>query len=631
MSLPAHSAPGPSPRWPAAAFWALTLASVIFAFVDPGRSNFWTDELFTVHLIHHDGGLGEVLRRALTDTHPPLYYFLLYGWSRIGGLGEAWLRLPSALCAVAALATTALALRRYFTPTAIAFALAAGSLSLFWFENAQNARSYALAMWCSAGLLGLTLALDRRRNDTRRWPWLLALATLGLFASLVHAYLLLVTGMVLAWLLLTQRGWRMRAGVILAGLVVLAVNLAYIRLLLHATTQDLHNLWFELGARFFRQQTTIALHDLLSKGSRIAVAALLLAWVWRSTRNGRAAAVPGHRRRAGLLAAWVLVGIIGAGIAISYAIAPSYSARNLLVAAPFAWLLLAWLYDVAGPADTGTRWRALAAGSLLVLVASNLPMLRGRALERNEAWRDSARFVAAMPGCMHQPIPVMLPYKFGPATPAYRELASRDFYGHYALPGTPISAWLPSELSGRHPQPTLSHLLATRAQNADQGGCTLLLWGVHDLSRDSALALAQELARAPGIAPHPVAVQTFLRARKRSIGWSPMEDGFVFYALPVAAAGTLRDPGARVRMPDDVLGDRYVITHVAALRVPGTPEYQLDGFTTTRFDRARGRIQERYELVPRTTCDPPMNAHSDIRPAPTSPDCFARPAATRFK
>lgn len=631
MPLPAPAVPGPPSRWPAAAFWTLVLAAVAFAFVGLGRSNFWTDELFTVHLIHHDGGLGEVLRRALTDTHPPLYYFLLYGWSRIGGLGEAWLRLPSALCAVAAIATTALALRRRFTPTAVAFALAVGALSLFWFENAQNARSYALAMWCSAGLLGLALALDRRRDGSRRWPWLLALAVLGLFASLVHAYLLLVTGMVLAWLLLTQPGWRMRAGVVLAGLVVLAVNLAYVRLLLHSTTQDLHDLWFGLGARFFRQQTAIALRSLLSNGSRFAVAALLLALVWRAVRRGRAPAGPDARRRAGLLAVWVLAGIAGAGIAISYAIAPSYSSRNLLVAAPFAWLLLAWLYDVAGPPDTGTRWRALAVCALLVLVASNLPMLRGRGLERNEAWRDSARFVAALPGCAHQPVPVMLPYKFGPATPAYRELASRDFYGHYAAAGTPISAWLPAELSGRHPQPALSRLLAARARNADAGGCTLLLWGVHDLTGDSALALAQELARAPGIAPHPVAVQTFLRARRRGTGWSPVEDGFVFYALPVAAAGTLRDPGAQVRMPGGVLGDRYVVARLAALQVPGTPGYGLDGFATTRFGRIGGRVQERYELVPRTTCDPPMDARSDIRPAPTQPDCFARPAVTRFR
>ena len=63
------------------------------AFTGLSASSLWIDELFTVYLIHHHGGLGEVFRRALTDTHPPLYYFLLYAWTQLAGLSETALRL----------------------------------------------------------------------------------------------------------------------------------------------------------------------------------------------------------------------------------------------------------------------------------------------------------------------------------------------------------------------------------------------------------------------------------------------------------------------------------------------------------------------------------------------------------
>ncbi len=623
------AAPAPM-RWPAVAFTVIALIAALFAFVGLGRSNYWTDELFTLHVIGHDGGLAEVLRRALTDTHPPLYYFLLYGWSKLGGTGEAWLRLPSAVAAVAALAVTALALRRRFSASAIGFALAVAATSMFFFENAQNARGYALAMLCSATLLGSALTL-RERCASRapgRWWWMLLLAFTCLAGSLVHSYLLLVAGMVLAWLLLGARDWGIRAAVVATGMLVLAINFAYTRMLLHSTTQDLHNLWFGLGARFFAGQANIALRDLLVNGSKIAGWLLLIAAIVRLLRP-RAAPLRAHINdeggRAASLAIMVYLGITVSGIAICYLIAPSFSSRNLLTASPFAWTLLAWLYDAAGPRRASLAGR-FAAAMLVLLVAANLPILRGRFVERNEAWRSSAAFVARMPGCQGQPVAVMQPYKFGPATPAYRQLAAQDFYGHYAPAGMHISAWLPSELSGRSPVPALSAQLAERAAAASTGGCTLLLWGVHDLTTDSALELAEELARAPGVAPARVVVQSFLRGRRKSATWRPVEDGFVFYAIPPAAAGApLRDPGPLLAMPRGELGDRYIVSHLFAYDGTQGPAYTLDGYSLQHVDARHGSIDESFPLVPRATCNPPMHADADVRPDASAPGCFPRP------
>ena len=611
-------------RWPAFAYALIAAIACVFAFVGLDRSNFWTDELFTLHVIGHDGGLAEVWRRALTDTHPPLYYFGLYGWSKLGGTSEAWLRLPSAVFAVLALLVTARALRRRFSPAAIGFALAASSMSMFWFEQSQNARSYTLSMLISAGLLAASLALRDRWQATRRFPafHLLLVFVLGLVGGLTHSYLLLGAGMALAWLLWAVPDLRVRIAVIVAGLLILAANVAYMWVLLHATTQDVHGgLWFDTGAKFFWSQTRMAKRDLAIAGAGAALTLLVLAAVWRRWKQGRGALmsrVPDGGRVALQLALFVLLGVIASGIFVSYAIAPSYSSRNLLTVAPFAWVLLAWFYDAAGPRQASRASHAMAAG-LVLLLAANLSLLSGRFIERNEAWRNSAQFVARMPGCAGQPVAVMQPYKFGPSTPAYRVLAAQDFYGHYAAPGTPITSWMPSELVGRHHVPALSEQLVQRAANAGTSGCTLLVWGVHDLDGDSALTLAQDLARAPGIAPRRVAVQAFLRGRRVSVKWRMIPDGFVFYALPPAPAGAkLVDPGPLVPMPDGVLGDRYVVTLLGPDPQAKTP---ADRFSMQRYSYKNDPGKETFETAPRVSCDLPMRAGDDIRPDPDAPGC----------
>jgi uncharacterized membrane protein len=101
----------PAP-WQAIVFGLIALITCASAFVGLSSSGLWIDELFTVHLINHHGGLGEVFRRALTDTHPPFYYFILYGWTRLAGLSETALRLPSAVFAVAAVGIFAAGARR---------------------------------------------------------------------------------------------------------------------------------------------------------------------------------------------------------------------------------------------------------------------------------------------------------------------------------------------------------------------------------------------------------------------------------------------------------------------------------------------------------------------------------------
>ncbi len=142
---------------------------------------------------------------ALTDTHPPAYYFLLHGWIRLFGSGEAAVRLSSALCAVGAAAVFFFGLKGLFSPTARAFALAISLNATFWFDQAQNARSYSLSMLISASLLVLALSARRQVAAGARFPAgpCAGLMAAGVLGSFCHSYVFLEVGLVYVFLVLT--------------------------------------------------------------------------------------------------------------------------------------------------------------------------------------------------------------------------------------------------------------------------------------------------------------------------------------------------------------------------------------------------------------------------------------------
>src|SRR3954452_17215008 len=75
---------------------ALTVLGAAVRFSTLDVQSFWVDEAVTVHLMHHS--LGGVLS-ALPDSEstPPFYYVLAWGWSKLFGSGEVGLRSLSAL------------------------------------------------------------------------------------------------------------------------------------------------------------------------------------------------------------------------------------------------------------------------------------------------------------------------------------------------------------------------------------------------------------------------------------------------------------------------------------------------------------------------------------------------------
>jgi hypothetical protein len=273
---------------------------------------------------------------------------------------------------------------------------------------------------------------------------------------------------------------------------------------------------------------------------------------------------------------------------------------------------------------------------IMLLVGSNLILLRARELPRTESWGASAQYIEQLPGCANQSLPAILPYRFGHSTPFFRALAERDFFGYYLPANAQMHAYLPSEFAARHPVTGLPELLASRAANADSGGCTLLAWGVHDLEESSALKIALDLARQPGVAPRRVLIQEFVtyqRPRlKWQLKWQQNPEGYVFMAIPQASPGSPIEPPPtpNVQLPPHsaaALGERIVVSYLNTYHGTDGPAYQADLYSIQRWNGQS--VHEDFLAVHRLTCDiPTSKVNWDVWPDPTLPGCSNRPQPT---
>lgn len=507
------------PRWPVIAYGLIALAAIAFAFVGLSTSSYWVDELFTAYLTDPRIDLAQRMQRILRDVHPPLYYLALDGWADAFGRSEAAVRAFSALCATLALLVFAGGVRRVARPDAIAFACAVAATSTFWFEQAQNARNYAWLMLLTAGLLAAALQLRRRAREAAGFPfaaWLL-LSLLGMAASLSHSYMLLGTGMLLLYLIATLPDLRLRAALALSGAAILGAYLVFAWFQLHSIERDFSADWFRSDLGFIGQHLLRALGGGLGAPAALVVAALLIALAVR--RRGGAAAVaraaPEDANWAAGMAAFVIAGGIAGGIVVTKLFAPSFSFRNVLTFAPFGWLLLARLYDAAGPQGRGRAGAVAVVLIALALAAQQVVFAQGRFLQRNEPWRASADYVLAQASCAGAIPAVVMPEAYSGQEADLRMLAERHYHGYY-VPQRRVEAFTPAELLRRY----------QAALDAD--GCPLLAWGVRGLGEQRAVTLAMALANQPALRAHGVEVREFPLHLLRGLSWRKRLEGFVF-------------------------------------------------------------------------------------------------------
>ncbi len=506
---------------------------LVFAFVGLAASSYDIDELFTLHVIDHRGGLAEVTRRTLDHTGPPLYYGLLFEWSKLAGLSEAALRLPSAVFATGAVMLFALGAGAPFSRPARLSAAAVAVCGRFWMIQSQLALGYALALLVSAGLVVLALALRRRVQEGRSpWPIWASLTLLSLAGAMVHFYLALEAGLVMGFLVLTTGPLRLKGALLGAGLACVAVTATYGAVLLNHTQEDIEHMRLGGGSGFLVRQALLALRDAygpLSAVAMIAVIATAVARVRKGLREGvpvKALIGPDLQWSAGL-AAFVLVGMAVLGVAASLAVAPSFSGRGLLVAAPMAWLLTAVAFELRGFRRQAPQHPALMLVMALVLGVSQAQQLQGRFLPRGEEWRASARYVDETKTCQGRPIPVLEPPRYGPPTPYFIRLDQAAFYGRYAASPQRLVPFAMADVAAGRPD--LAALWKERL-GADASHCPILAAQVHGLSPGQAEDLRRAIASAVGAPDDRVVLRSFPNFRLKLFGWRPQAGAYIYLA-----------------------------------------------------------------------------------------------------
>src|ERR1700749_5056828 len=226
----------------------LTAAGAAIRFAPLGVQSFHHDEVITVMRVI-PGSFGQMLHEVkVSESNPPLYYVLAWGWAKAFGRDEWGIRSLSALVGTLTV-PVGYAIGRQLVSRRVGLILAAivaFDPMLIWYS--QEARSYALLVFFGAlSFLFFLRALDTRRGrDLAFWALASALA-LG-----SHYFAFFAVGIEAVWLAVALRDrWKV---VLPARLAVGAVGASLLPLIA-AQTNSTHIGWIEespLGARFLQ-------------------------------------------------------------------------------------------------------------------------------------------------------------------------------------------------------------------------------------------------------------------------------------------------------------------------------------------------------------------------------------------
>lgn len=338
---------------------AVTLFAALWRFPWLTAEDLWFDEVFSVVLASQEPG--ELLRRAVADqTNPPGFYLLLWGWMKIGSVGEGWIRALPALAGtltVPAIVALGRSVGLRWSAALLGGLLAAVSPLLL--AMSLEVRAYAPLALLSAISLALASRLASRsatadRAGGGRLRLTLAVVDVGLV--MLHYFGALVVVARVAAAGLATRGAdregrrRVRRDALLAAVpaaVALALWLAVVLLLAPRDRVGVNAAWIPLpdaAAVLAFGSTLIGTFDTAS--GALGVSAILLG----------AIAVAGVAAARDEQAPWLLTAatiplalVIAAGVLSGRSL---WVARYLIIVLPAALLLVAAL-----PSMLPVHWR----------------------------------------------------------------------------------------------------------------------------------------------------------------------------------------------------------------------------------------------------------------------------------
>jgi uncharacterized membrane protein len=362
----------------------IVLLGIAIRFPTLSEQSFWYDEAVTHGIV--SGGLAHVISTVpKTESTPPLYYVLLWLWSRLFGTHEIGLRSLSALCGTFTIPVLWLLGRRIASSRAglIAALLCAVNPLLFWYS--QEARAYALlVLMSSVSLLVLVWALEAP-TERRMIVWgLTAAVTL---ATHYFAIFLLIAEAV--WLAIALRKGRSlsvaRIASALAPVVIVGAALA--PLAIHQNNGRATFIATQSGSLPVRlaqlvKQDLVAFDEPVKVLTSILALVFVLAAVISLARRGCH-----YDQRAGFLMGAVGVGAIALAVLVALISTDYIDTRNLLASWPALLMMVASGFAVrrAGPI---TQLACL--GLVVVSLVSVVAVMTDPLFQRAD-WRGVAR------------------------------------------------------------------------------------------------------------------------------------------------------------------------------------------------------------------------------------------------
>jgi hypothetical protein len=363
-------------RRPAMGVVALMLGAGVLRFATLNVQSIWLDESATMVLVRR-GFSGMLSHLSSSESAPPLYYILVWAWTKLFGTGPAGFRSFSAFVGVLTIPVVYAAGREISARVGLwAAALAAVNPAMYYYS--QEARAYALAILFSAAALVFWQRAMRAPERRDLWLW----AAMSILAVLTHyfaAFLFIAEALLLA----RRAGWRR---VLPSASTVALVGIALIPLALREREDGKSN-WIEAASLASRvaesaKQFLVGLYGPVEILSAL-LAALLVAAALARLRYA-------NRRERDAARDLAIIAAVAIGIPLLFAVShllDVFDGRNMIaVWTPCAVIVAIGLGVGRAPRVGAALGAGLCAVSLAVVIATNaIP-----GYQRDD-WRGAAR------------------------------------------------------------------------------------------------------------------------------------------------------------------------------------------------------------------------------------------------
>ena len=362
---------------------ALTVLAAVLRFATLNVQSIWLDESATIILVQR-GFTGMLSHLSSSESAPPLYYVLVWGWTKVFGVGVLGFRSFSALAGTLTVPVMYLA-GRHVSPRVGVWAAALTTFNPAMYYYSQETRSYALLILFSAAAFVLWWRALENPDQRSLALW----AGASILALLTHYFALFL--FVPETIILARRlGWhRLLAPV---GAVTI-VGLALLPLAI-SQRESGNSAWIEGSALASRvaeapKQFVVGLYgplEILTAGIAGLLAGTTLVLVLRYTDVE-------ERRAARDVAVLAVVGVGLPLLAAATHVFDVFDGRNVIAAwVPWAVLLAIGLGATRARRAGAALGICLCVLSLAVIVAINL--IPGY---QRDNWRGAAQALPTPP------------------------------------------------------------------------------------------------------------------------------------------------------------------------------------------------------------------------------------------